>query len=54
MTESETPRMNVVNLLKDLAHVKYCCVIIVTHDPAIAGQADIVLRMRDGEIALDT
>lgn len=44
---------NVVNLLKELAHDKDCCVIIVTHDPAIAAQADIVLRMRDGEVAME-
>lgn len=41
---------NIVELLKGLAHEKNCCVIIVTHDPAIADQADAVLRMRDGEV----
>lgn len=40
---------NIVAILKDLAHDKNCCVIIVTHDPAIAAQADVVLRMQDGE-----
>jgi len=34
-----------------LAHEKNCCVIIVTHDLAIAEQADVVLRMQDGEMA---
>ncbi len=42
---------NIVMLLKDLAHEKNCCVIIVTHDLAIAEQADVVLRMQDGEMA---
>ena len=44
---------NIVAILKSLAHVKNLCVIIVTHDPAIAQQADVVLRMKDGEIALE-
>lgn len=44
---------NIVAILKSLAHVKNRCVIIVTHDPAIAQQADVVLRMKDGEIALE-
>ena len=42
---------NIVNILKNLAHEKNCCVIIVTHDLAIAEQADVVLRMQDGEMA---
>ena len=45
--------INVINILKGLAHGANCCVIIVTHDLAIAEQADIVLRMRDGEVELD-
>lgn len=44
---------NIVSLLKRLAHEKNCCVIIVTHDLSIAGQADVVLRMQDGEVAVD-
>ncbi|MGI6366188.1 MAG: ABC transporter ATP-binding protein [Bacillota bacterium] len=45
---------NIVNLLISLAHEKNCCVIIVTHDPSIANQADVVLRMRDGEVIEDS
>lgn len=41
---------NIVKLLKDLAYERNCCVIIVTHDPAIATHADVVLRMQDGEV----
>jgi len=44
---------NIVSLLKSLAHDKNRCVIIVTHDLSIAGQADVVLRMQDGEVAVD-
>jgi len=43
---------NVIRILKDLAHINNCCVIIVTHDLAIAGQADVVMRMKDGELSL--
>ena len=39
---------NIVDILKSLAHEDHCTVIIVTHDPAVAEQADVVLRMKDG------
>lgn len=39
---------NIVQILKELAHRDCCTVIIVTHDPAVAEQADAVLQMRDG------
>ncbi len=39
---------NIVKILRDLAHENDCTVIIVTHDPAVAEQADVVLQMRDG------
>jgi len=45
---------NIVGILKDLAHTKDCCVIIVTHDFSVARQADEVLRMKDGEITQET
>lgn len=41
---------NIVSLLKDLAHSGDRCVIVVTHDPKVAEQADIVLNMRDGAL----
>ena len=41
---------NIVEMLCSLAHKEHCCVIVVTHDPAVAEQADIVLEMRDGSI----
>lgn len=40
---------NIVEILKRLAHEEDCCVIIVTHDLAVAEQADVVLRMSDGK-----
>ena len=39
---------NVVEILTRLAHEEGYCVIIVTHDPAIAEASDIVYRMADG------
>lgn len=39
---------NIVEILKSLAHDDGCTVIIVTHDPAVAEQADVVLQMKDG------
>ena len=39
---------NIVDILCSLAHDDGCTVIIVTHDPAVAEQADVVLQMKDG------
>ncbi len=39
---------NIVEILSSLAHEEDCTVIIVTHDPAVAEQADVVLQMKDG------
>ena len=39
---------NVVALLSRLAHEENYCVVIVTHDPAIADASDTVYRMADG------
>jgi len=41
---------NIVELLKNLAITENVCVIVVTHDLAVADQADIVLKMSDGKI----
>lgn len=42
---------NIVQILTRLAHEFNYCVIIVTHDLAIAEQADVVMRMVDGRLA---
>ena len=39
---------NIVEILKKLAHEEGCTVIIVTHDSAVAEEADVVLKMKDG------
>ena len=41
---------NIVEILKRLAHADNCCVVIVTHDSAVAAEADVVLKMRDGRL----
>ena len=47
--DSENSR-NVVELLSQLAHDEGYCVIIVTHDPAIAEASDRVYRIVDGTL----
>ena len=41
---------SIVGILRDLAHEHDRCVIIVTHDPAVADAADVVLHMKDGKL----
>lgn len=41
---------NIVEILKRLAHEENRCVVVVTHDPAVAEQADEVLQMQDGRL----
>ncbi len=48
--DSENGRI-VIDLLKSLVEEKDYCVIVVTHDPGIAAQADVVYRMTDGMLA---
>lgn len=44
---------NVMDILKSLAKELNCCVIIVTHDGALAKKADVICRMHDGSMTLD-
>ena len=44
-----TNSQNIVEILRQLAHENDRCVIIVTHDPAVAEAADVVLKMKDGK-----
>ncbi|MGM9553234.1 MAG: ABC transporter ATP-binding protein [Faecousia sp.] len=43
-------RENIVEILSRLAHEENRCVIIVTHDPAVAEAADVTLHMQDGKL----
>lgn len=47
--DSENGR-NIIQILSHLAHTENCCVIIVTHDPEVAGAADVILQMKDGKL----
>ena len=44
----------IVELLRHLSRTEGTTVILVTHDASIAGQADAVLRLEDGQLALST
>ena len=48
-----TNSRNIVEILHRLAHENDRCVIIVTHDPAVAEAADVVLMMKDGKIVIE-
>ena len=48
----ETNAAAIVDILARLAHEEKRCVIVVTHDPAVAQHADEVLRMSDGCLQL--
>ena len=41
---------NIVKLLKELAHKEQYAVIVVTHNPKVAKEADVILRMQDGSL----
>jgi len=41
---------NIIEMLHGLAHDKGYCVITVTHDLEVAETADVVFRMKDGEL----
>ena len=41
---------NIVELLKNLAKTENVCVIVVTHDMAVADQADTVMKLSDGKV----
>ncbi len=45
-----TNSRNIVEILQTLAHENGRCVIIVTHDPAVAEIADAVLKMKGGSL----
>ena len=48
---ADEPTGNIVEILKRLAYEEGCCVVIVTHDPAVAAEADITVKMQDGRLA---
>ncbi len=43
----------VMDILKRLAHEENRCVIVVTHDPEVADDADVTLRMKDGALVVE-
>ena len=49
-TENEE---HIVELLKDLAHKDGYTVIVITHNPSVAKEADSIYRMRDGHLTME-
>jgi len=43
---------NTMKILKELAHDDGYCVIVVTHDTDVAGDADVIFRMKDGVVTM--
>jgi ABC-type lipoprotein export system ATPase subunit len=43
-------QQHIVQLLKEAAHSMDYAVIVITHNPEVAAEADYVLRMRDGRL----
>lgn len=41
---------NIVELLKNLAHTENYVIIVITHNPMVAAEADAILRLKDGEL----
>ncbi len=44
----------IISIFQKLAHEQEKCVVVVTHSRELAEQADVVLRLKKGEIADDT
>lgn len=45
---------NIVKLLRESAHERGYAVIVITHNPEVAAQADVILTMRDGRLIGNT
>ncbi|MBD5099034.1 MAG: ABC transporter ATP-binding protein [Clostridiales bacterium] len=45
---------NIFTILRDLAHERERCVVVVTHDMELAQQTDRIVRIQDGRIAGET
>ena len=43
----------ITSVLKECAHKMNKCVVVVTHSGDLANQADVVLRLKKGEIVKD-
>ncbi|MCW3488536.1 ABC transporter ATP-binding protein [Dethiobacter alkaliphilus] len=49
----EDTETEIISIFKKLAHDHNKCVIVVTHSPLIAAEADVVLTLRKGNFILD-
>lgn len=48
----EDTAIEIANVLKECAHKMNKCVIIATHSNELAGQADVVMKLRKGELQI--
>ena len=48
----EDTAVEITNILKECAHQMNKCVIIVTHSNELAKQADVILKLRKGELQI--
>lgn len=48
----EDTAMEITNILKECAHQMNKCVIIVTHSNELAKQADVIMKLRKGELRI--
>jgi putative ABC transport system ATP-binding protein len=49
----EETEQEIITIFKKLAHEHNKCVIVATHSPIIAAEADVVLTLRKGKFAID-
>ena len=49
----EDTAMDITDILKDSAHKMNKCVVVVTHSIALAGQADVVFRLKKGLLTVE-
>ncbi|MDL2220885.1 hypothetical protein LJC55_04385 [Eubacteriales bacterium OttesenSCG-928-N14] len=45
---------NIMDILTTLAHNSGYCVVVVTHNAAVAEASDILYTMKDGHLTLET
>ena len=48
----EDTAMEITNILKECAHQMNKCVVIVTHSNELAKQADVIMKLRKGELQI--
>ena len=50
----EDTATEIISILKECAHQMEKCVVIVTHSNELAKQADVILRLKKGQLHFET